>query len=434
MDGRHFRLGEASPEEVGYKAMAVNLSDIAAMAGVPVAAFVAVALPRGDAGAIARGLHRGISGLAQEFGVTLAGGDTNAWDGPLVVTITLIGEATARGAVRRSGARPGDAILVTGALGGSLASRRHLRPRPRVAEALALAEAADLHAMIDLSDGLASDLGHILDESGGLGAHIEEGAIPIHPDAHASARSDGRSPLDHALADGEDFELCFTLGPSDAIRLLASPPPGLSLHRVGTIEAGAGLRLGAGGRDDPGRRIDGLRPPGGRLTGEDRPMLVERTGPGSLTISVESEAETDRLGRALAEVVRPGDVIGLVGTLGAGKTRLTRSIAEALGVDPGAIASPTFVLIHEYEGRMPIYHFDAYRLDGPDAFDALGASDYWSEGSGLCLIEWADLVADRLPPGTWWVRIDSSGPEGRVIRVESPEARALADRLAPPAP
>ena len=243
MDGRHFRLGEATAEEVGFKALAVNLSDIAAMAGVPVAAFVAVALPRAGAGAIARGLHSGMAGLAAEFGVGLAGGDTNAWDGPLVVTITLIGETTPRGAVRRSGARAGDAILVTGPLGGSLFRGRHLRPRPRVAEALALAERADLHAMIDLSDGLASDLGHILAESGNLGARIEEGAIPIHDDARLASRSDGRPALDHALADGEDFELCFALDPLDADRLLADPPAGLTLARIGTIEAAPGLRI-----------------------------------------------------------------------------------------------------------------------------------------------------------------------------------------------
>jgi tRNA threonylcarbamoyladenosine biosynthesis protein TsaE len=158
-------------------------------------------------------------------------------------------------------------------------------------------------------------------------------------------------------------------------------------------------------------------------------MRVERTGGTSLTIAIASEADTERLGRALAEVVGPGVVIGLVGTLGAGKTRLVRALAEALGVDPGAIASPTFVLIHEYEGRMPVYHFDAYRLAGPDEFDALGASDYWTEADGLCLIEWADLVADRLPPATWWVRIDLDGPTGRLVRVEMPEASRLADLL-----
>src|SRR6187455_2631640 len=113
-------------------------------------------------------------------------------------------------------------------------------------------------------------------------------------------------------------------------------------------------------------------------------MRVERTAAG-LTIEVEGEAETERVGRALAGVVGPGTVVGLIGPLGAGKTRLVRAVAEALGVDPGAIASPTFVLIHEYEGVLPVYHFDTYRLGGPDDFDALGASDYWGAG-GVCLV------------------------------------------------
>ena len=187
---------------------------------------------------LAKGLHAGMVPLAEKFGVTLAGGDTNAWDGPLVVTVTLIGEATPRGAVRRSGAKPGDSILVTGPLGGSLLGR-HLRPMPRIAEALALVEAATIHAMIDISDGLASDLGHILEESGGLGATLDADSIPIHDDARAM---DG-VPLDHALHDGEDFELCLTLDPNEANRLLAEPPRGVALHRVGTIEVEPGLRL-----------------------------------------------------------------------------------------------------------------------------------------------------------------------------------------------
>src|SRR5215207_8549560 len=133
-------------------------------------------------------------------------------------------------------------------------------------------------------------------------------------------------------------------------------------------------------------------------------MRVERTAQG-LRIEVQTEAETDRVGRALAGVVGPGTVLGLIGPLGAGKTRLVRAVAEALGVDPGAIASPTFVLIHEYEGIIPVYHFDAYRLGSPDDFDALGAADYL-DGDGVCLVEWADRVADRLPLGTWSVRIE----------------------------
>src|SRR6516165_240026 len=101
----------------------------------------------------------------------------------------------------------------------------------------------------------------------------------------------------------------------------------------------------------------------------------------------------------------PGTVIGLVGPLGAGKTRLVRAIAEALGVDPGAISSPTFVLIHEYEGRLPVFHFDAYRLEGPAAFDDLGVRDYWSKG-GLCLIEWADRVRNILPADCWMIALE----------------------------
>ena len=243
MDGRHFRLGEHAPEQVGYKALAVNLSDVAAMAGTPLAAFVAVALPRGDAVAIAQGLHAGMAPLADRFGVALAGGDTNAWDGPLVVTITVLGAAAPGGAVRRSGARPGDAVVVTGPLGGSLPSGRHLRPEPRVAEARAIAARVPIRAMIDLSDGLASDLGHILAESGGLGAKLVEAAIPIHPDALAASRDSGRPAIDHALADGEDFELCLALDPAAWDRLAADPIPGVPLVRVGTITAEPGLRL-----------------------------------------------------------------------------------------------------------------------------------------------------------------------------------------------
>ncbi len=135
MDGRHFRLDRDGPAAVGFKALAVNLSDIAAMAGRPVAAVVAVALPCAGAIDVARGLVEGLAPLAARFGVALAGGDTNAWDGPLVISITLFGEAVAPGPVRRAGAEPGDAIFVTGPLGGSLFRGRHLRPAPRIVEA-----------------------------------------------------------------------------------------------------------------------------------------------------------------------------------------------------------------------------------------------------------------------------------------------------------
>jgi thiamine-monophosphate kinase len=243
MNGRHFRLAEDGPEAVGYKALGVNLSDIAAMAGVPHAAVVAVALPRAGAVSVAQGLHAGMRPLAERFNVELVGGDTNAWNGPLVISVTVLGAATARGAVRRAGAKPGDAILVTGPLGGSGFAGRHLRPQPRIAEALALNEAASLHALIDISDGLSADLAHILAESGGLGAVLDVASIPIHPDAQAMSRRDGTSPLDHALGDGEDFELCLAVSPADAARLIAAPPAPAVLHQVGLVTEAPGLRL-----------------------------------------------------------------------------------------------------------------------------------------------------------------------------------------------
>lgn len=242
MDGRHFVLEECGPVAVGVKAMGVNLSDIAAMAGEPVAAFTSVALPRSRARETAMGLMEGMTRMATEYGVALAGGDTNAWDGPLVVNVTLMGRVERGGEVRRSGARIGDSVFVTGKLGGSLLGR-HLSPVPRVREAAALRRVVDLHAMIDLSDGLSSDLRHILEESGGLGATIDAGGVPIHSDSRLASERDGKSPLEHALGDGEDFELCFTVGPEDAERLVAHPPGGVVVHRIGTIEREPGVRL-----------------------------------------------------------------------------------------------------------------------------------------------------------------------------------------------
>ena len=161
-------------------------------------------------------------------------------------------------------------------------------------------------------------------------------------------------------------------------------------------------------------------------------MFVEQTQYG-LIVDVDSETETDRLGQAIADVIEPGVIIGLIGPLGAGKTRLSRAIAEALGVDSGAIASPTFVLVHEYEGRIPVYHIDTYRLEDPDAFDALGIAEDL-EGTGVCLIEWADRVMDRLPASTWWLQLKATGIESRRIemRVPGQVAGRIADRIRSP--
>jgi thiamine-monophosphate kinase len=248
MDGRHFVLAKDGAEAVGYKAMGVNLSDVAAMAGVPRAAVVSVALPARETIEIGKALSSGLRRMADRFDVDLVGGDTNAWNGPLVVNVAVLGETGPAGAVLRAGARPGDVVVVTGALGGSLWRGRHLRPEPRIKEALGICALVRPAAMIDISDGLSSDLNHLLEASGGLGAILDSDAIPIHPDALEQTRQDGSSALDHALHDGEDFELCIVLSPETARQLLSRPPDHIPVHLVGEVTAEPGLRLrGPGG-------------------------------------------------------------------------------------------------------------------------------------------------------------------------------------------
>ena len=245
MEGVDFVLGpDCPPEAVGHKALAVSLSDLAAMGSRPEAAFVAVSLPRHGGDAIGRGLLAGIDALARRHQVTLAGGDTNAWDGPLVVSTTLIGSVPPGRAWRRDGARPGDLLVVTGSCGGSLLGR-HLAVQPRCREAQYIAEHFEVHAAIDVSDGLSLDLGRMMEASGTCGV-VRLADVPIHPDAvrMAAQSADGTTPLDHALADGEDFELVLALPTAAAKALVAaaaSPALGLTITIIGHVESGAGL-------------------------------------------------------------------------------------------------------------------------------------------------------------------------------------------------
>jgi thiamine-monophosphate kinase len=238
MDGVDFRLAEVGPRRAGRKAVAVNLSDIAAMAGTPTAAVVSVALPRMFDRASANELYFGLRQVADEFGVPVVGGDTNSWDGALVVSVTALGEATGRGPVLRRGARPGDWVFVTGPLGGSILGH-HLDFTPRVREALELHAAVELHAMCDVSDGLSADLNHILEESC-CGAVLVSGSIPVSPAAVELSRTSGKTPLQHALGDGEDFELVFTVAAADGERLVREQPvPGVVLTKIGEcVESG----------------------------------------------------------------------------------------------------------------------------------------------------------------------------------------------------
>lgn len=257
-DGVDFVLDQVDPRRIGRKALAVNLSDLAAMAARPLAAVIALNLPRRGGADLAVALYEGLLPLAERHSMVIAGGDTNSWDGPLVISITAVGEvASANSRPRplvRSGALPGDWILVTGELGGSILGK-HLDFEPRVDEALLLNENYDLHAGMDISDGLSLDLSRLCAESG-CGAALNLAAIPISPAAHALAakeqvasraetpglqRPASRTPLDHALGDGEDFELLLAAAPDEARRILADQRLGVRLTHIGEFVPQSGL-------------------------------------------------------------------------------------------------------------------------------------------------------------------------------------------------
>jgi thiamine-monophosphate kinase len=265
VEGVHFTPANEA-ERVGRKALARCLSDIAAMGGKPVSALITLALPKDYDVARIDGIYTGLRTLAEAHGVAISGGETTTNPGGLLLSIAMLGTVPKGRAVLRSGAKVGDAIFVTGELGGSLEGK-HLDFEPRLAEGAWLAEQGIVHAMMDLSDGLAGDLRHILKASG-VGAELLSKVIPVSRAAKIVARADASAvpPLLAALTDGEDFELVFTVASSDAVKIMdgfRAAFPGLPLTCVGKIMAEPGLRLrdqrgvwelGAGGYEHFGRK------------------------------------------------------------------------------------------------------------------------------------------------------------------------------------
>jgi thiamine-monophosphate kinase len=277
----HFRRPRASPRDVGWKALAVNLSDIAAMGGTPRYALLALAVPGsapvGDVEDFLAGLHE----LARTHGVGLVGGDTSASPDRWMVNVTVLGEHHGRPRLRSS-ARAGQLVAVTGGLGRAAAGLRllqgrraearaaglspaaeadvvgaQLRPEPRVAEGRWLGGAEGVHAMMDLSDGLVTDLGHVCRESG-VGARVWLDRLPIAPAARTVAAALATDPMPWAAAGGEDYELLVTLDPGAAPAVASglAAATGTPLTVVGEIHTGAGLAF----LDSAGRSAD--VPPG----------------------------------------------------------------------------------------------------------------------------------------------------------------------------
>ncbi|MBO7726069.1 MAG: thiamine-monophosphate kinase [Thermoguttaceae bacterium] len=235
-DGIDFICGKDAPEEIGRKSLAVNLSDLAAMGAAPLAVVISVLLPLdaekriGPTAAFAERLFQGLLPTARKFAAAIAGGDTNAWHGDFAISITALGRVEPSRALLRSGARPGDRVLVTGGVGGSIFGRQ-FRFTPRILEALYLARNHEIHAAIDISDGLKLDAWRLARESG-LVCDLDPASIPIHPDLLNPPPDAGRYPgwesekpaLEHALSDGEDFELVLAVPPDEAKRLVDTQP------------------------------------------------------------------------------------------------------------------------------------------------------------------------------------------------------------------
>src|SRR5271170_7556055 len=231
LDGIHFDLRTHSPEAVGRKAVNRCLSDCAAMACSPVAVLVSVALPRDFEIKQAQELFIGCRDAAGAFDCPLVGGDTAIWDQRLAISVAITGVSSSR-CITRNAAKPGDVICVTGQLGGGILGR-HMNFVPRIKLARHLVSALELHALMDISDGLAMDLPRLMKASG-CGAIIHSHVIPIHPDAEKLSSTDGKTAIWHALCDGEDYELLFTIPAADAekLKLLSFEAP---VSIIGTV-------------------------------------------------------------------------------------------------------------------------------------------------------------------------------------------------------
>ena len=274
IEGVHFDLKTTDPYSLGWKAAAVNLSDIAAMGGVPRFCLTALGIPSSLTVEDISEFYRGVNACLKKFGTVLVGGDTCSSRKGLIISVTVLGEAEKMHVITRSGARPGDLLYVTGTLGDSGAGleilksgtgvrgqgsgekrilksairnsqsaikrliERHLRPVPRVAEGRKLAAAEIASAMIDVSDGLSSDLGHLCAQSG-VGAEIFAEQVPLSKDLR-SAKGLKQPPVEYALSGGEDYELLFTVPPGKIKKLNAMT---IAATKIGIITRVRSMRL-----------------------------------------------------------------------------------------------------------------------------------------------------------------------------------------------
>jgi thiamine-monophosphate kinase len=263
VEGIHFTAHTMPPEALGWKALAANISDIAAMGGAPHTAFLSIGLKSGTKVSFLESFMAGFKTLADKTGIVLAGGDTVESPSSAVVTITLLGDCLKERVVYRSGARVGDDVWVTGPLGNAAAGlfllqnqgldvspeyeslvQAHQKPMPPLKLAKALAQSGLVHAMIDISDGIAKDLGHICEQSG-VGSELQGTSIPMSSNLLKLAAETEKNPVEWALHGGEDYEILFAASPDgrNQILSLAARVTSISPVRIGAIVENDGIRL-----------------------------------------------------------------------------------------------------------------------------------------------------------------------------------------------
>lgn len=273
VEGIHFDRRFSSPSDIGYKAIAVNASDVAAMGGTPRLALLSLMLPASLAVSEFDALVDGVVEMAGAARISLAGGNITRSPGPLIVDVTLVGSVRPRRILTRSGGKPGDWLFVTGAIGAAAAGlgwlranpesppqdpqiedcvRRHLRPEPRLRIGMLLGRGRAASACMDLSDGLA-DAVHQVAAASGTGASVDVTALPVHPGATAWFAAAGLDPADAAVTGGDDYELLFSVSRRSAgrFRHVVQQARGVPITRIGELTAGGGVVL---------RRGDDVRP------------------------------------------------------------------------------------------------------------------------------------------------------------------------------
>ncbi len=241
VDGTHFDLKKNTPGEIGKKSIACSISDIAAMGCSAKYAVVSICFPQETMTKFAKELLLGMKREADAYNIKIIGGDVVSGNKMLAVNVTMYGENKGLNPVTRSGAKVGDVIMVTGVLGGSIL-KKHFAFKPRLKEGQILNKNFNINSMIDISDGLVADLNHILEESG-VGAVLYEDEVPVSADAKKLACKTGFSALHHALHDGEDYELLFTLSGKESKKLLASSYFPVRLSIIGHIKRSNGISM-----------------------------------------------------------------------------------------------------------------------------------------------------------------------------------------------